>query len=89
MTKVYLLWHQKGPEDDDAKLLGVYSTKAAAESRIDNAVKLAGFRRYPDGFTISLYEVDQDHWTSGFAQVDHDRWVSDGAWVADPDPEPD
>ncbi|MEZ5245653.1 MAG: hypothetical protein R2707_11180 [Acidimicrobiales bacterium] len=79
---VFLLWHQH-PEDEEGKLLGVYSSRDRASARIDEAVTLPGFRRFVDAFTIDEYEVDEDHWTTGFATMD-----LDGEWVEDPDPSP-
>lgn len=80
MTKVYLLWHQHGEDDEeDAKLLGVYSTEAAATARQAEAVLLPGFRRFPDGFLIDGYELDRDEWTEGFA-----TYSADGEWIDDP-----
>ena len=38
---------------------------------------LPGFRRYPDGFVIDEYQVDEDKWTEGFAKSIGDEWVSD------------
>jgi hypothetical protein len=81
-TVVYLLWHSHGPDpDDNAKLLGVYSSAEAAQRRLETAQALPGFERHPDGFVISEYEVDKDEWTSGFATM-----TPDGRWIDDPKP---
>lgn len=42
MKQVYILWHHypDDPDDDNAKLLGVYSSKEIAEQRIDKKYKL-------------------------------------------------
>jgi hypothetical protein len=69
VTSVYLLWHHYPdiPDDDNAKLLGVYSSRAAAEQRIDVLyMALPGFTDGRGEFTIDEYRVDEDHWTSGF-----------------------
>ena len=69
--------------DDDCEteaffLLGVYSSRDAAERRVEKARLLPGFRRYPEGFVVDEYEVDHDEWTSGFTEFDHDgRKVED------------
>jgi hypothetical protein len=67
MDKVYLLWHvhQVG-DDEDSKLLGVYSTEQLAVQRIERSRTKPGFAAHPDGFVISPYELDQDTWTEGF-----------------------
>jgi hypothetical protein len=45
---------------DDAKLLGVYSSDAAAQARIESARTLPGFSDQPDGFQSTLYTLDKD-----------------------------
>jgi hypothetical protein len=51
---------------DDVKLLGVYSTDAAARARIESARKLPGFRNEPDCFQVTPYTLDKHEWTEGF-----------------------
>lgn len=83
--RVYLLTHSFVHDDECETeaffLLGVYSTRSKAESRLKEARQLPGFRRYPDGFVIDEYELDKDEWTSGFATM-----TEDGEWVHDPAP---
>jgi len=85
MSSVFLLWHSTSQDDPDenAKLLGVYSTRELADARVRTARALPGFRRYPDGFVIDSYEVDAHHWTDGFVTMG-----VDGEWVPDPEPLP-
>lgn len=78
-TTVYLLWHQY-EDDEEGKLLGVYSTMARAEARRESAKSVKGFRRYPDNFIVDGYEVDKDEWVEGFVTE-----TSVGE-VDDPDP---
>lgn len=67
---VFLLWHTHEPnEEENAKLLGVYSTRAKARGRIIRAKKLPGFEEWPDGFIVDDYEVDKDEWCEGFVTV--------------------
>jgi hypothetical protein len=67
---VYLLWHAHDlVEEEDVKLLGVYSTEDRARDRIDRARALPGFRAAPDGFEVSRYQVDKDEWPDGFVTV--------------------
>jgi hypothetical protein len=54
---------------DDAKLLGVYSSDAAAQARIESARALPGFSDEPDCFHITLYTLDKDELTEGFSLV--------------------
>jgi hypothetical protein len=51
---------------DDVKLLGCYSSDGKAQSRIDRARGLPGFREEPDCFFVDRYVVDRDEWASGF-----------------------
>ena len=52
---------------DDAKLLGVYSSDAAAQARIESARTPPGVSNEPDCFQITLYTFDKDEWTEGFS----------------------
>ena len=65
--EVWLLWHTHTVgEEDDEKLIGVYSTQKKAEQAQRRAAKLPGFRDVPEGFGVDSYLVDQDRWTKGF-----------------------
>lgn len=55
---------------DDVKLLGVFSSRAGADARIDQARLEPGFRDEPDCFIVDRYEVDRPTWTDGFGWVD-------------------
>lgn len=73
MTLVFLLWHSrdKGNGDTDDKLVGVYSSREAAEAATQRKLTFPGFRDHPDDFEIAPYTIDQDEWSEGFG-VDHD-----------------
>ena len=68
---VYLLWHMPGDpekcEDDDALLLGVYSSEENALARIESAREVEGFRDHPDGFQIAPATLDKDEWVERFS----------------------
>jgi hypothetical protein len=68
MGRVFLLWHSYdvGDGETEDKLLGVYSSREAAERRIVLARRLPGFIDHPNDFEISEYELDRDAWTEGF-----------------------
>ena len=72
LSKVYLLEHSYvyGEESDfdEAKTLGVYSTRELAEEARGRYATLPGFRDLPlDCFYISLYTLDEDAgWKEGF-----------------------
>ncbi|HEY2379160.1 MAG TPA: hypothetical protein VGH98_24480 [Gemmatimonadaceae bacterium] len=65
---VYVLQHARPKEDDDedVKLIGVYSSEAAAEAAIQRLREQPGFSEYPNDFHVDPYELDVDHWTEGF-----------------------
>ncbi|MEU5938564.1 hypothetical protein ABZ807_05145 [Micromonospora sp. NPDC047548] len=65
-----LVWDEE--DGDDLKMLGVYSSEARAEARIQRARKLPGFQDEPDCFFISRYTVDQDQWDDGFVYLPRD-----------------
>jgi hypothetical protein len=53
-------------KDDDIKLLGIYSSRDAAELAVERAKQRPGLRDAPDGFSIDGYVLDQDCWTEGY-----------------------
>jgi homoserine kinase type II len=69
MDKVFILQHER-PETEgrmeDVKLIGAYSSEAAAWAAIERLRMQPGFRDHPDAFTIDGYEIDKDHWKEGF-----------------------
>ena len=62
-----LIWCEE--DGDDLKILGVYSSQARAQERIQRAGALPGFRDEPDCFFVSHYTVDRDEWNDGFTSV--------------------
>lgn len=66
--KVFVLHHihQMTPEQDDVKLIGIYSTYERAQSAQDRTSRLDGFRDAHGGFQIDEYDVDVDCWTEGY-----------------------
>lgn len=52
--------------DDDVKLIGVYSCEQFAQRAISKLLPAPGFKSFPDGFHVSRYPLDKDHWTEGF-----------------------
>jgi homoserine kinase type II len=71
MKSVFLLWHIHELEDqeNDEKLIGVYSTEGNAREAIRRVISQPGFRDYPEGFQITQYEIGKDHWTEGFVTL--------------------
>jgi hypothetical protein len=71
MKSVFLLWHSRKlpDEKEDAKLVGVYESREAAERAKEKASMLPGFSEHQDGFEISAYEVGKSYWKEGFVTV--------------------
>ncbi len=81
MNSVFVLQHVHtlpGGEED-IKFVGVYSSEALALEAAARVASQPGFRDYPvvvdpdgdeiDGFHISEYSINVDHWTEGFVTV--------------------
>jgi hypothetical protein len=66
--EVFLLWHvHEFPQgEEDVKLLGVYSTRELAQEAHLRLASQPGFQEHPQGFQVSAYQVDKDHWTKGY-----------------------
>jgi len=56
-------------ENEDLKVIGVFSSEHAAGMAIARAKLREGFRDEPDCFIVSEYKVDEDKWTDGFVTV--------------------
>jgi hypothetical protein len=71
MRTIVVLWHaQAMPDgDEDAKLIGVYSTDQKAEQAVEHLRVKPGFRDAPDSFEVSDCKVDKDYWAEGFSPV--------------------
>lgn len=65
---VFLLQHvaREGSDDEDVKVLGIYSTHEKAAAQIRKFKTLPGFKEYPAGFCISPYRLDHAMWAEGF-----------------------
>ena len=69
MKSVFIVQHSyelSGTGEEETKLIGVYSSKEAAEKAIARLTKQPGFKDLPDYFNIDEYEIDKDNWTEGF-----------------------
>ena len=65
MDRAYLLQHENAL-NEDVKVIGLYSSEASAKGAVERLRAQPGFSDYPDGFSIDLYELDEDHWSEGF-----------------------
>jgi hypothetical protein len=84
-VKVFLLHHLHLLGDEEGvKLIGVYSTEERARGAANRLASQPGFSDFPtlwpdglladdgearNGFEISAYEIDTDHWTEGYVTV--------------------
>jgi len=57
--------HVLAADEEDVKLIGVYSTRDAAQKAIDRLKSQPGFRDTPTGFSIDAYTLDEDNWAEG------------------------
>jgi hypothetical protein len=56
-------------DDEDLKVIGIYSSESQAEAAIARTRLLKGFRDEPDCFVVSGYTLDVDKWTDGYVTV--------------------
>jgi hypothetical protein len=72
MMIAYVLWHVRKDDEygDDAKLIGVYSSRENGEAAIGRLSDKPGFRDHSAGFHVDEYTVDKDHWVDGFISWD-------------------
>ncbi len=70
-VEVFLVEHAHVQEDEEecVKLIGIYSSREAAEQAVARARLRPGFREAPNGFTIDRHWLDQDNWEQGYATV--------------------
>jgi len=78
MQSVFLLQHLHVLEDgeESVKVIGVYRTESAAAMAVNRLKTQPGFCDHPtivedgDGFYISEYPLDKDHWPEGYVSTD-------------------
>lgn len=67
---VFLVQHTHDLEnEEDVKIIGIYSTREKAEQAIERLRSQAGFKDCPNSFYIDRYKVDEDHWKEGYVTV--------------------
>lgn len=74
--------HRFNDGEENAKLIGVYSSLVTARAAIVRLQSQPGFRELPDAFTISKYQLDLDHWTEGYTTLDP---ANEASWTNTPD----
>jgi hypothetical protein len=70
LTAVFVVHHeyQRDDDQDETKLIGIYSSEAKAKLAIERLRVLPGFSEWPDGFSVDCYPIDADHWIEGLIQ---------------------
>lgn len=68
MDKVYLLYHirNEDTDDEDVKLIGIYSSYELARKAQERAKYKPGFIDYPDDFQIFDAVINRGSWEEGF-----------------------
>jgi hypothetical protein len=61
--------HEVEENNEDVKLIGVYSTEKGAHAAVARVSKQPVFGGVTSGFRVSRYEVDRDHWLEGFVTM--------------------
>jgi hypothetical protein len=66
--------HIHDSDNEDVKLIGIYSTREKAVDAVERLRIQPGFRDSPNinedatesGFTLDTYTIDEDNWAEGF-----------------------
>ena len=68
MASVYVVQHVHSRDDgnDDAKFVGVYSSRETANEAVSRLSLQPGFSETIDGFSVDEFHLDQDQWAEGF-----------------------
>ena len=67
MQSVFVLNYKRAGRPTE--LLGIYSTRSAANEAIVRFRDQPELRDYLETFTIAAYELDKDEWTGGGAAI--------------------
>jgi hypothetical protein len=86
MNSVFVVQHlRRLPSGEDSVMfIGVYRTKHGARQAVERLSSQPGFSKHPfvvdfesseddQGFHVSEYELDKDHWTEGFVTMVGDQ----------------
>ena len=71
MQKDYFLYHirYEDTDDEDVKLIGIYSSYKQAELAIERLKNKPGFIDFPDVFQIFDSVFNRDGWCDGFVTL--------------------
>ncbi|MEV8100427.1 hypothetical protein [Kitasatospora sp. NPDC085879] len=66
-------------DEEEWRLLGIYSTEQAAEAQLARARQLSGFSGEPDCFEIVPVELNQEMWLDGYFTYGPDGEIGEQA----------
>ncbi len=68
---IYSLYHgyEKENKSLSVKFIGLYNSRKNINIGINDAIKLSGFKNYPNDFHIRKYVLNKIHWKKGFSNV--------------------
>lgn len=67
LKRVFIVQHSYDLDGcEETKLIGVYTTRQAADDAIRRLAVAPGFRDHPTDFNIDEFRLDADHWSEGF-----------------------
>lgn len=68
MKKVIVVQHvrEKDADNEDVKMIGVFSTRVLADACIRELEVQSGFKDHLHGFSVEEYELDKAEWKEGF-----------------------
>jgi len=71
MTKAFLVTHVHvlASQEEDLRIIGIFTTRERAEAAIRAASKLPGFADTAEAFEVSEYELDDMCWREGFVTL--------------------
>ena len=58
--------HDFGDDREEVKIIGVYETEADAHAAVARLEDKPGFCDRIEGFHVTEYEVNKDHWQDGY-----------------------
>jgi homoserine kinase type II len=58
--------HVLDDESEEVKMIGVYSSRQKADEAVARLKSQPGFCHTPQGFAVSKYVIDRDHWPEGY-----------------------
>jgi len=71
--EVYVLHHVhefEANNEEDVKLLGIFSSEEKAMKMVKKYKKMPGFKDHPEGFSVDKYIINKAEWTEGFVTLD-------------------